>query len=39
MAKNKTKKQGKLVYYILAITILIVSALSVFQIEFVKNAH
>lgn len=36
MAKNKTKKQGKLVYYILAITILIVSALSVFQIEFVK---
>ncbi len=36
MANAKTKKQGKLVYYILAITILIVSALSVFQIEFVK---
>ena len=36
MAKDKTKKQGKLVYYILAITILIVSILSVFQIEFVK---
>ncbi len=32
----KSKKQGKLVYYILAITILIVAFLSVFQIEFVK---
>ena len=34
--KESVKKQGKLVYFILAITIVIVTVLTIFQVEFVK---